>query len=937
MADDKEMPAAVVDGNEVTGHIISTTIGGKNGEPKQTISYMAERVVGTGSFGIVFQAKCLETGETVAIKKVLQDRRYKNRELQLMRVMDHPNVISLKHCFFSTTSKNELFLNLVMEYVPESMYRVLKHYSSANQRMPLIYVKLYMYQIFRGLAYIHTVPGVCHRDLKPQNLLVDPLTHQVKICDFGSAKQLINGEANIAYICSRFYRAPELIFGATEYTTSIDIWSAGCVLAELLLGQPLFPGENAVDQLVEIIKVLGTPTREEIRCMNPNYTDFRFPQIKAHPWHKVFHKRMPPEAIDLASRLLQYSPSLRCTALEACAHSFFDELREPNARLPNSRPLPPLFNFKQELAGASPELVNKLIPDHVKRQLVSASDSLLSPKGVNYEVAALMAVKNKMRDEFHVLDGWDINSVDPCTWNMVGCSVEGFVVSLEMASMGLSGTISPSIGSLSHLKTIYSKFFGVSSSSNLLFYRRLNKNNLSGQIPGPVANLTSLSFLDLSFNNLSGPTPKILAKGYSFTGNNFLCTSSLVQICFGASKPVNETGSSLKARDHRRWVLSVALGISCTFVVSVMLLVCWVHWYRSRLLFTSYVQQDYEFDIGHLKRFSFRELQVATGNFSAKNILGQGGYGVVYKGCLPNRTIVAVKRLKDPNYNGEIQFQTEVEMIGLALHRNLLRLYGFCMTPGERLLVYPYMPNGSVADRLRDTGQVKPSLDWNRRMCIARGTARGLLYLHEQCNPKIIHRDVKAANILLDGSFEAVVGDFGLAKLLDRRDSHVTTAVRGTVGHIAPEYLSTGQSSEKTDVFGFGILLLELITGQKALDAGNGQVQKGMILDWVRTLHEEKRLEVLVDRDLKGCFDASDLEKAVELALQCTQSNPNIRPKMSEVLKVLEELVGQFGMEESQVGNNHGEARDCSFSRNYSDVHEESSFVIEAMELSGPR
>ncbi|XWS44513.1 hypothetical protein CRYUN_Cryun15aG0051800 [Craigia yunnanensis] len=358
MDSDKEMSAPVIEGNDqVTGHIISTTIGGKNGEPKRTISYMAERVVGTGSFGIVFQAKCLETGESVAIKKVLQDRRYKNRELQLMRLMDHPNVVSLKHCFFSTTSKDELFLNLVMEYVPETMYRVLKHYSSMNQRMPLIYVKLYTYQIFRGLAYIHAVPGVCHRDVKPQNLLVDPLTHQV------------NGEANISYICSRYYRAPELIFGAAEYTTSIDIWSAGCVLAELLLGQPLFPGENAVDQLVEIIKVLGTPTREEIRCMNPNYTDFRFPQIKAHPWHKVFHKRMPPEAIDLASRLLQYSPSLRCTAPEALAHPFFDELREPNARLPNGRSLPPLFNFKQELAGASPELINRLIPEHVRRQV----------------------------------------------------------------------------------------------------------------------------------------------------------------------------------------------------------------------------------------------------------------------------------------------------------------------------------------------------------------------------------------------------------------------------------------------------------------------------------------------------------------------------------------------------------------------------------------
>lgn len=134
---------------------------------------------------------------------------------------------------------------------------------------------------------------------------------------------------------------------------------------------------------------------------------------------------------------------------------------------------------------------------------------------------------------------------------------------------------------------------------------------------------------------------------------------------------------------------------------------------------------------------------------------------------------------------------------------------------------------------LADDIQGRPVLDWTRRKSIALGTARGLLYLHEQCDPKIIHRDVKAANILLDEDFEAVVGDFGLAKLLDHRDSHVTTAVRGTLGHIAPEYLSTGQSSEKTDVFGFGILLLELITGQKALNFGKAANQKGIMLDWV--------------------------------------------------------------------------------------------------------
>ncbi|KAL1535009.1 DASH complex subunit ask1 [Salvia divinorum] len=368
--DDKEMEATIVDGNGTeTGHIIVTTIGGQNGQPKQTISYMAERVVGHGSFGVVFQAKCLENGETVAIKKVLQDKRYKNRELQTMRLLNHPNVVSLKHCFFSTTEKDELYLNLVLEYVPETVHRVIKHYNKLSQRIPLIYVKLYAYQIFRALSYIHCGIGVCHRDIKPQNLLVNPHTHQVKLCDFGSAKVLVKGEPNISYICSRYYRAPELIFGATEYTTSIDIWSAGCVLAELLLGQPLFPGESGVDQLVEVIKVLGTPTREEIKCMNPNYTEFKFPQIKAHPWHKIFHKRMPPEAVDLVSRLLQYSPNLRCSALDAIMHAFFDELRDPNTRLPNGRFLPPLFNFKpQELKGLPAETLARLIPEHARKQ-----------------------------------------------------------------------------------------------------------------------------------------------------------------------------------------------------------------------------------------------------------------------------------------------------------------------------------------------------------------------------------------------------------------------------------------------------------------------------------------------------------------------------------------------------------------------------------------
>ena len=183
----------------------------------------------------------------------------------------------------------------------------------------MLLVKLYMYQIMRSLAYIHSM-GICHRDIKPQNLLLDPRTGVLKLCDFGSAKVLVPGEPNVSYICSRYYRAPELIFGATNYTTNIDIWSTGCVMAELMQGLPLFPGESGIDQLVEIIKVLGTPSREQIKTMNPNYMEHKFPQIRPHPFPKIFRPRTPADAIDLITQLLQYTPHARLTAVEALCH-----------------------------------------------------------------------------------------------------------------------------------------------------------------------------------------------------------------------------------------------------------------------------------------------------------------------------------------------------------------------------------------------------------------------------------------------------------------------------------------------------------------------------------------------------------------------------------------------------------------------------------------
>jgi serine/threonine protein kinase len=341
------------------------------------VKYSNVKVVGNGSFGVVYVAQLAESngGETVAIKKVLQDKRYKNRELQIMRKLDHQNVVSLKYFFFlSNEGKDDLYLNLILEYVPDTVYRVARQYSRQRQPIPTIYIRLYTYQMFRALAYIHHI-GVCHRDVKPQNLLIDPESGVLKLCDFGSAKFLLPGEPNVAYICSRFYRAPELIFGSTNYTNAIDVWSGGTVLAELMLGHPIFPGGDGVDQLVEIIKLLGTPTKEQIQQMNPHYREFRFPSIRAHPWSRVFRLQTPSEAIDLVSKILEYNPAGRLTPFQCMAHPFFDELRNKDAKLPNGKALPPVTNFTSLELSIEPQLNKILCPDSTSSKPATGSPS----------------------------------------------------------------------------------------------------------------------------------------------------------------------------------------------------------------------------------------------------------------------------------------------------------------------------------------------------------------------------------------------------------------------------------------------------------------------------------------------------------------------------------------------------------------------------------
>ncbi|KAM0932833.1 putative protein kinase RLK-Pelle-LRR-II family [Dioscorea sansibarensis] len=609
---------------------------------------------------------------------------------------------------------------------------------------------------------------------------------------------------------------------------------------------------------------------------------------------------------------------------------------------------------------------------------LEACSATLSPAGINYEVVALMAIKFGLNDPHNVLENWDINAVDPCSWRMVTCSADGYVSALGLPSQSLSGTLSPGIGNLTNLQSVLLQNNAISGPipvdigklgklqtldlSNNQFsggipgslgdlknlnYLRLNNNSLSGSCPHSLADIKGLTLLDLSYNNLSGSPPNVSARTINIIGNPLICGPNSVNNCSSVSPdPLSFPPDDLKTHSQsggmRPRNVAIAFGATVGFLTILIITVFLLLWRRQRhnqqIFYDVNDQYDPEICLGHLKRFSFKELRVATNHFHPKNILGKGGYGIVYKGCLRDGTIVAVKRLKDYNaIGGEVQFQTEVEMISLAVHRNLLRLCGFCTTENERLLVYPYMPNGSVASQLREHVHGRPALDWARRKQIALGTARGLLYLHEQCDPKIIHRDVKAANILLDEDFEAIVGDFGLAKLLDHRESHVTTAVRGTVGHIAPEYLSTGQSSEKTDVFGFGILLLELITGQKALDFGRAANQKGVMLDWVKKLHQEDKLSMMVDKDLKNNYDRVELEEMVQVALLCTQYHPSQRPKMAEVLRMLEGDGLAERWEASQKVDTPKFRSSEQPPLKYMDFVDESSLVVEAIELSGPR
>ncbi|XP_057765665.1 proline-rich receptor-like protein kinase PERK9 [Salvia miltiorrhiza] len=290
--------------------------------------------------------------------------------------------------------------------------------------------------------------------------------------------------------------------------------------------------------------------------------------------------------------------------------------------------------------------------------------------------------------------------------------------------------------------------------------------------------------------------------------------------------------------------------------------------------------------------FTYEELANASNRFSAQNLLGQGGFGSVYKGTLADGREVAIKQLRNGGGQGEREFRSEVEIISRIHHRHLVSLVGYCISGERRLLVLDYLPNNTLYFHLHAEGQ--PVLDWDTRVKIAVGAARGIAYLHEDCHPRIIHRDIKSSNILLDSNFEARVSDFGLAKLAMDANTHITTRVMGTFGYMAPEYASSGKLTEKSDVYSFGVVLLELITGRKPVDTSQPLGDESLV-EWARPLlsHavETDEFGALADPSLAGNFITGEMFLLIQAAAACVRHSSTKRPTMGQVVRAFDNMV----------------------------------------------
>ncbi|XP_029124668.1 probable LRR receptor-like serine/threonine-protein kinase At5g48740 isoform X2 [Cajanus cajan] len=515
--------------------------------------------------------------------------------------------------------------------------------------------------------------------------------------------------------------------------------------------------------------------------------------------------------------------------------------------------------------------------------------------------------------------GWQDDPCLPSPWEKIDC--EGsLVTSLDLSDINLR-SISPTFGdlldlkildlhntslsgeiqnldSLNHLEKLNLSFNQLTSIGadleNLMNLQILDlqNNSLMGVVPDSLGELEDLHLLNLENNKLQGPLPQSLNKEtLEIRASGNLCLTFSTTSCDDASSspPIEAPQVTVvpqkkhNVHNHLAIILGTVAGATLAFLlmcISVLL-------YKTKQQYE--VSHTSKMDMrnwGAAKVFSYKEIKVATRNF--KEVIGRGSFGSVYLGKLPDGKSVAVKVRFDKSQLGADSFINEVNLLSKIRHQNLVSLEGFCHERKHQILVYEYLPGGSLADHLYGTNSQKTSLNWVRRLKIAVDAAKGLDYLHNGSEPRIIHRDIKCSNILLDMDMNAKVCDLGLSKQVTQEDAtHVTTVVKGTAGYLDPEYYSTQQLTEKSDVYSFGVVLLELICGREPLTHSGTPDSFNLVL-WAKPYLQAGAYEI-VDEDIRGSFDPLSMRKVALIAIKSVERDASQRPSIAEVLAELKE------------------------------------------------
>ena len=493
--------------------------------------------------------------------------------------------------------------------------------------------------------------------------------------------------------------------------------------------------------------------------------------------------------------------------------------------------------------------------------------------------------------------------------------------SLNLSFNSLSGTLPADIGILTGLSVLdlrHNEFTGhipdTISGLTQLNYLDVSYNNLNGLFPAAICDLKELTFLNMSYNEIGGRVPKT-GSCLNYTSSSFLSNPNM---CGEGSKPDCPAGGRHGSRAPRSFSTGAILGLTIGCIIAFLGVFFLVSKWRllkqeanakttdlERMKLTMVMEagtcmvlpkskEPLSINIAMferpLMRLTLADILHATNNFCKTNIIGDGGFGTVYKATLSDGRIVAIKKLGASTTQGTREFLAEMETLGKVKHQNLVPLLGYCSFGDEKLLVYEYMVNGSLDLWLRNRADAVEVLDWAKRFKIAAGSAKGLAFLHHGFIPHIIHRDIKASNILLDEDFEPRVADFGLARLISAYETHVSTDIAGTFGYIPPEYGQCGRSTTRGDVYSYGIILLELLTGKEPTGKEYETMQGGNLVGCVRQMIKLGDAPAVLDPVIANGPWKTQMLRTLHVANLCTAEDPARRPTMQQVVKMLKDV-----------------------------------------------